>query len=47
MTTCILRKAITRRFYIRSAPFYRSTQFDWTVRLEKAHEDRDRKGDYE
>jgi hypothetical protein len=36
-----------RRFYLRAAPFYDSTSFTWRLRLEKAHEDRDRRGDYE
>jgi len=36
-----------RRFYIRSAPFYQATNFQWNLRLEKTHEDRDRRGDYE
>jgi hypothetical protein len=36
-----------RRFYLRSAPMYFSTKFYWMVRLEKAHNDRDRNGDYD
>lgn len=36
-----------RRFYLRGAPHYTSTRFEWQVRLEKSHEDRQRNGDYE
>jgi hypothetical protein len=37
--------SIKRRFYLRAAPHYFASRFQWQVRLEKAHEDRDRIGD--
>jgi hypothetical protein len=37
--------SIRRRFYIRGAPYYDANQFQWTVRLERANEDRTRTGD--
>lgn len=39
--------SIKRRFFMRSAPFYSAGQFQWQVRLERAHEDRARTGEYE
>lgn len=36
-----------RRFFLRAAPMYFAARFQWQVRLEKAHEDRMRNGDYE
>jgi hypothetical protein len=38
--------SIRRRFFPNSAPFYAASRFQWSVRLEKAHEDRQRNGDY-
>lgn len=41
-------KASTRRrFYMRSPPQYHAGKLQWTIRLEKASEDRDRTGDPE
>lgn len=34
-----------RRFCLRSAPMYYAGRFEWVVRLEKSHADRDRDGD--
>ena len=36
-----------RRFYLRSAPHYNAGRFQWQMRLEKAHENRSRTGDYQ
>jgi hypothetical protein len=35
-----------RRFYLRAAPMYYADRFQWQIRLEKAHSDRARNGDY-
>lgn len=34
-----------RRFFLGAAPMYQADQFQWIVRLERAHEGRDRRGD--
>jgi hypothetical protein len=34
-----------RKFWLRSAPHYHAGRFYWQVRLEKAHQDRDFRGD--
>ena len=39
--------SLKRRFFIRSAPQYKPGSLAWSVRLEKAHEDRTRQGDPE
>ncbi len=39
------RSSVKRRFFLRGAPFYSSGRFQWTIRLEKANEDRSRIGD--
>lgn len=36
-----------RRFFVTSAPHYSAGRLQWIVRLDKAHEDRDRDGDPE
>jgi len=35
-----------RRFFLRAAPMYYADRFQWNLRLEKAHSDRARNGDY-
>jgi len=35
-----------RRFYMNAAPMYFASRMQWTIRLEKAHSDRGRRGDY-
>lgn len=39
--------ALKRRFLMRAAPVYSPGSFQWTVRLERSHEDRARNGDVE
>jgi len=34
-----------RRFFLRSAPMYMAGKLQWQLRLERAHEDRERNGD--
>jgi hypothetical protein len=41
------RPAERRRFFIRSAPSYQPSKFQWTVSLERSHEDRTRLGEPE
>lgn len=36
---------VVRRFTLRGAPDYKAGRFQWSVRLEKANEDRSRQGD--
>ena len=37
--------SVKRRFQIRGVPSYSATRVEWTIRLEKANEDRSRLGD--
>lgn len=37
--------SLKRRFFTRSAPQYKPGQLQWTLRLEKTHNDRSREGD--
>lgn len=37
--------SVKRRFFLRGAPHYSSGRFQWSIRLEKANEDRSRIGD--
>ncbi len=37
--------SVKRRFFLRGAPYYSAGRFQWSIRLEKANEDRSRRGD--